>query len=382
MAHPRHDLDGYHFLHNAPVNFSWVDTPWFGHPLLPLWLQATLENTAVFFLSLSAPSHLPFWFHSSSLLYSMSLFISPASYLLGSQFAVETCPLTLLRMLQTIPASLCLALLPPVFLLLSNSPSSSFLPPSLLVTGTHWSTWWFPKWNHLLAHITSRSCFSKVNRQWHLLLSPHSARSAHLFRSILCVVCRAVRCLFSWVFTRSHPPSCFSHSPGPLLAISYLELSPQGWLPDPPSRLASHLGSGSIIGLGIDSSARGCRRCLPHCSGWMLDLDSSAFLSFIPGHSPIHLIYDDSLSDSFFLFHHYGPDSSCCHLLPEQWWEASASLHSILLCSLLLVRLGKPRPGAEECPRLRRADPGPRWCCFHDLGYWNKTLFALCLYLK
>lgn len=92
MAHPRHDVDGYHFLHNAPANFSWVDTPCFGHPLLPLRLQATLENTTVFFSSLPAPSHPPFWFLSSSLLYSMSLFISPASYLLGSQFSAWNLP--------------------------------------------------------------------------------------------------------------------------------------------------------------------------------------------------------------------------------------------------------------------------------------------------
>lgn len=235
------------------------------------------------------------------------------------------------------------------FLLISNSLSSSFLLPSLLS----------------LVHIDSLGDF--LNEITCLLISHHGAASprstisdiSFVFTlsaaliSLEAFLCGLQSCSAS-VLLSSHkisPPSfCFSHSPGPLLAISHLELSPQGWLPDPPSSLASHFGSGSIIGLGIDSSPRGCHRCLPHCSGWMLDLDGSAFLSFIPGHSPIHLIYDDSLSDSFFLFHHYGHDSSCCHLLPEQWGEASASLHSILLCSLLLVILGKPRPGAEEMP--------------------------------
>lgn len=213
MAHPQHDVDGYHFLHNAAVNFSWVDTPFFGHPLMSLWLQATVENTAAFFPSLSAPSRLPFWLLSSSLLHSLSLFISPASYLLGSQFSVWNLPPYTAKNAANHPcfSVFCFSVFSfsrPVFLhflLISNSLSSSFLP-SLLVTGTHWSTWWFPKWNHLLAHITSWSCFSRVNRQWHVLLSPHSARSVHLFRSILCVVCRAVLCLFSWVLTRSHPP--------------------------------------------------------------------------------------------------------------------------------------------------------------------------------
>lgn len=138
MAHPRHDVDGYHFLHNAPVNFSWVDSPCFGHPLLPLWLHAIVENTSVFFPSLSAPSHVSFWFLSSSLLYPMPLFIFPAAYLLGSQFSVWNLPPCTVKNAAKHPASLCSA-----SLILSSSTFSWSLIPCLRPFSSPLSCHWY-----------------------------------------------------------------------------------------------------------------------------------------------------------------------------------------------------------------------------------------------
>lgn len=129
-----------------------------------------------------------------------------------------------------------------------------------------------------------------------------------------------------------------------------------------------------------------CSR-LPPLSPSLLRLDAG------PWQFGLSIIYPWTLTNSpylrwfpIWLFLPFPPLRPRFKLLSSAAWAMVRSLCLPAFHLALFAIAGKsweaPDLGLKRCPRLRRADPGPRWCCFHDLGYWNKALFALCLYLK